>query len=134
MKTIIEKLKHKVWPKFKEFLSLWPGSWGILILIGIYALSYPLLLMIDGKFDTNVGLNDPGLLQNLPFTSLEIVFLNEIIFLGIMLNFPIVWHWYKKEVYKNDWLNLSSYQRWLIFLLLFSIFFFSGTWLLSSLQ
>ena len=136
MKTTEEKPSKptKMWvEKIRKFISLWPGTWGILVALAIFLISYPLVLIFQSD-DMNIGVLDPGFLQNLPFASLEIIFLNEIIFLGIMLNFPILWHWYKKKVYRTDWLTLNPFQRWLIFILLYSLLFFCGTMLLTSLQ
>jgi hypothetical protein len=94
-------------------------------------LSAPLFGYIANRF----GGIESGILSNLLIVALEISFINALIFLGILLNFPNLFDWYKKQnLVKSDWLNLSSWQRFALFMLLYSCLFLAGVILLASLQ
>lgn len=123
-------VKSKIWNHIKSFIMLWPGTWAVFLPMLILLLSYPILLKINDK----VGLLDPGLIQNIPFGIIQVIVINEFAFLGILFNFSIVFDWYKKGVFKSDWLTLSPKERWLIFLLIYCLLSISAVILISSLQ
>jgi biotin transporter BioY len=132
--TTIQKIKLKLtelWSQFTEWLQLWPDSLGILACVLAFILTAPLFGWLADQF----GDIESAILNNLLITVLEISYVNALVFLGILLNFRIIFDWYKKKhAIEKDWFTLTAWQRFIVFLVLYSSLFLSVVLLLSSLQ
>lgn len=119
------------WERFTKWIALWPDVWAELLAIGVFLLSAPIFGFIANKF----GGVESGILANLIITALEISFINALVFLGILLNFKVIFDWYKKKpTFTKDWFNLTAWQRFSIFMWLYSSLFLAGVILIASLQ
>lgn len=126
----MEKIKS-LWTRFIAWIKLWPDIWAEVLAIAVFIFMAPLFGWIASHF----GGVESGILQNLIITGLEISFINAMVFLGILLNFSIIFDWYKKKhVLSKDWFNLTPWQRFATFLIIYSSLFLSGVLLISSLQ
>ena len=119
------------WTRFTAWVRLWPDIWAEAAGILIFIASAPLFGWIANRF----GGIESGILKNLVIAALEISFINALVFVGILLNFSIIFDWYKKKhAIEKDWFSLTPWQRFIAFLVVYSSLFFSGVLLLSSLQ
>lgn len=119
------------WTQLLAWIKLWPDLPAEIIGIGLFILSAPLF----GWLANFLGAPEAGILQNLLITGLEIAFINAIVFIGILLNFTIIFDWYKKpHAIEKDWFSLTPWQRFTTFLILYSSLFISGVLLMASLQ
>lgn len=120
-----------LWTRFRQWVDLWPDVWAQNAGIAVFILSAPVFGWIANQF----GGVESGILQNLIIVALEISFVNALIFLGILLNYRVIFDWYKKKpAFVKDWLSLTSWQRFTVFLVLYCSLFLSGVLLLASLQ
>lgn len=130
----LSQLKEKftiLWTRFRAWVELWPDVWAQNAGIAVFILSAPLFGWIANQF----GGVESGILQNLIIVAVEISFINALIFLGILLNYRVVFDWYKKKpAFIKDWFNLSPWQRFTTFLVLYCSLFLAGVLLLASLQ
>lgn len=119
------------WMQLLAWIKLWPDFPAEILGIGLFIISAPLF----GWVANFLGGPEAGILQNLLITGLEIAFINAIVFIGILLNFKIIFDWYKKpHAIEKDWFSLSPWQRFTTFLILYCSLFISGVLLISSLQ
>lgn len=120
-----------IWAKVTAWFRLWPDIWAEVLAIVLFIFMAPLFGWIASHF----GGVESGILQNLIITGLEISFINAMVFLGILLNFSIIFDWYKKKhAIEKDWFSLTPWQRFATFLIIYSSLFLSGVLLISSLQ
>lgn len=102
----------------KTWLKLWPEIWATPVSIGILLGSYYVIYAVD----ETIGTFDIGTLQALLFTSVVLVVLNTITFLGIEFNDKRLWKYYKdkyeidgkpnvEHTDESDFENLTPWQR-----------------------
>jgi hypothetical protein len=121
-----EKLKQ-----LREWVSLWPDTILLLVGVSIFILSAPIFSWLSGM----IGGPESGLLNNFIIVAMEISLINALVFLGIKLNFPITFDWYKKKhALPKEWLQITPWQRFIIFSILYVALFFAGVFLMASLQ
>lgn len=122
---------RSAWLRFRRWVALWPDSWAEIIGIFLFILSAPIFAWMADKFSGP----EASILQNLLIVALEIPFINALAFLGILLNFTVIFDWYKKKpTFNKDWFSLSPWQRVATFLIIYVSFFLAGVLLVSSLQ
>lgn len=118
-----------------QWIKRWPEIWAVPLGILIFLLATVLLFRMDQQAGIqDPFLTDPGILQNLFLTSLEVAFINGIVFIGILLNFGVIFDWYKKGIIKRDWLALTPWQRTTFFFILYFGLLFTAALLMGSLQ
>lgn len=131
---MLSDLKAKLkalWIRFVDWIKLWPDVPGEMGALFLFIASAPLFGWIADQF----GDVESGILQNLVITGLEISFINALVFLGILLNFRVVFDWYKKKhAIEKDWFLLTPWQRFIAFLVLYCSLFLSSVILMASLQ
>lgn len=119
------------WTQLLAWIKLWPDLPAEFLGIGLFILSAPLF----GWVANYLGAPEAGILQNLVILGVEIAFINAIVFVGIVLNFKIIFDWYKKpHAIEKDWFSLTPWQRFTTFLILYCSLFISGVLLIASLQ
>ncbi len=130
----LDQLRSRVtslWTQFTDWVKLWPDVLAQMGGMIVFIASAPLFAWLADQF----GDVESGILQNLIITGLEVSFISGLVFLGILLNFRIIFDWYKKKhAIEKDWFALTSWQRFLVFLILFCSLFFSIVYLAASLQ
>lgn len=121
MKNLLERAK--------KLIGLWPDLWAIPVSLVAFALSYYILLWID----PTSGVFDIGYLQALFLTAISMVVINALIFLGIQFNWKFIWKTYKTSILETDWSQLTPWQRTLITLLVYFLYFLFGVVILTGL-
>lgn len=121
----------KLWQRFKAWTDTWPEIWAAPLSILLFLATIPVFNWLMSVTQAP----ELAILQNVLITGIEIAAVNALVFLGILLNFPIIFDWYKKpHALTSDWLKLSSWQRILTFLALYLALFLASVLLFSSLQ
>lgn len=127
MKTRLKEL----WAKIKKWAERWPESWAEPLGIVLFVATIPLFNWLLSASRAPEFMT----LQNIIITGIEIAAINALAFIGILLNFRVIYDWYKKNnPLRSDWLKLTPWQRWLTFILIYLGFFLAGTLLFASLQ
>lgn len=119
------------WKSFVEWVKLWPDAWSIPLSIFLFILTIPLF---NWMLSVTVA-PELAILQNFLIVSVEIAGANLLAFLGILLNFSIIYDYYKKpHAFTSDWLKITAWQRIQIFIAIYLVFILAVVWLLTSLQ
>jgi hypothetical protein len=127
MKTTLKN----IWTRLKSWLERWPETWAEPLGIVLFLATIPLFNWMLSASRAPEMMT----LQNIIITGIEIAAINALAFIGILLNFSVIYDWYKKKnPLKSDWLKLEPWQRWLTFILLYLGFFLAGSLLFASLQ
>lgn len=130
LKQLISWLRARS-KQIHDWVKLWPDVLLLVAGIALFILTAPIFSWMAGM----IGGPESGLLNNFIIVAIEISLINALIFLGVKFNFPIIFDWYKKpHTLPNDWFNLSPWQRFLTFLVLYTSLFLAGVLLMSSLQ
>lgn len=108
------------------FLKRWPELLGLPLALLIFFTSAPLLRWLD----PTSAVFDLGILQKIFLGVLTLLAINAAVFLGIKFNFPVVYSYYK-NLMKVDFLTLTAWQRFLLFLSLYALLFLSGALIVS---
>lgn len=128
LSLILSYLKGS-WARFRAWIKLWPDFLALpLALLGFW-LSIPILRWID----PTSGIFDTGIFQIIIVLAVLLTAINALIFLGVEFNFPMIWDWYKKDILKRDWLAITPWQRFLLFLSLYFGLFILAVWIVTSL-
>jgi hypothetical protein len=109
MKDVLIKakqLKDKAILIAKQVSQLWPGMYGVPFLLIAWILSPYFLRLLDSTAATF----DAGVLQIYLYAAIGIVLFNDLSFLGIKMNFPVVFQFYKEEAGKA-FKDLTSWQK-----------------------
>lgn len=126
--------------KLKHWLLLWDGVWSIPLAIFAFTICGIVVQWWFGdplNPETTPGFYDPSFIQAAFLASLMLVFVNFTAWLGLYFNFRAVWRYFVGEKKadgtisnksKEDFLNLSSWQR--ILLLVFLYVLLCAVWLL----
>lgn len=126
IKHYLQALSLQAW----QWIKRWPEVWAIPLGMLFFLLASIMLFRLDHQ----VSITDPGIIQNLFITGLEVAFINGMVFLGILLNFTVIFDWYKKGILKRDWLALTPWQRTSFFFMLYFGLLFTAALLMGSLQ
>jgi hypothetical protein len=122
---------NKVWQRIKSWVDTWPETWAAPLAILLFLASIPLFNWLMSVTQAP----ELAILQNILITGIEIAIVNAMVFLGILLNFRIIFDWYKKpHALSSDWLKLTSWERIRTFLALYLALFFAAVLLFTSLQ
>jgi hypothetical protein len=127
MKKILQRLLLVITPtmgvkKLFNFLKLWPELFSIPLGLFVFYTSPVFIRWIDPFAATF----DVGVLQNIVFAIVALLFFNAAVFLGMKFNFPGVYNWYK------EWLTADVVEPkeneiklflWVYFGLLFALVF-----------
>jgi hypothetical protein len=129
---------RKIFKKAKFLLSLYDGVWSIPLALVMFIGSG---LLIQRFFtdpstpESAPGFYDPSFIQAAFYTSFICVFINFTVWMGMYFNFRGVWRYFvgKKKgtvvqnLSKDDFTNITAWQRILVLLALYS--FLSVEWL-----
>lgn len=121
----------ELWNRLIKWVKLWPETWAAPLAILLFLGTIPLFNWLLQATKAP----ELAILQNILITGIEIAAVSALAFLGLLLNFPVIFDWYKKPyALSSDWLKLTPWQRILTFLALYIPYILVLALLFSSLQ
>lgn len=103
-----------------KIIRLWPELWSVPLALAIFHFSPMLLRHIDPMAATF----DAGVLQNIVFAVVAILVFSGASFMGIKLNFPLLYEYYEK-LSGESFLKLSEKSKVIILLCVYFGFLFA---------